>query len=93
MKRYAGYNLRMGGGNVSGKEAGYQSYLLRLWQDHCGTPLGARGEAPVGHMDDKAVWRASLESSLTGEKQRFSNLDSLFTFLRRQTSVVSEKGE
>ena len=44
-------------------------------------------------MEDKAVWRASLESSLTGEKQRFPNLDSLFTFLRRQTSVVSEKGE
>lgn len=93
MEQYTGDNLNMGGGVVSGKEAGYQSYLLRLWQDNSGRPLCSRDEATPGHIEDKAVWRASLESSLTGEKQSFASLDSLFTFLRRQTSVVSEKGD
>ena len=48
------------------------SFLLRLWQDN--------GE-------DKPVWRASLQSSLGGEREGFASLDELFTFLRRQAGM------
>ena len=46
----------------------YLSYLLRLWR-----------------VDkEEAVWRASLESPLTGERIGFASLDALFDFLRQQ---------
>jgi hypothetical protein len=48
---------------------GYLSYLLRLWQS------GRKG---------KAVWRASLESPMTGERLGFANLKELFAFLETQ---------
>ncbi len=48
----------------------YFSYLLRLWR--------------VG--TEKAVWRASLESPLTGERIGFASLDALFAFLLQQTN-------
>jgi hypothetical protein len=48
----------------------YLSYLLRLWQ----TSDGA-----------KQVWRASLESPGTGERQGFASLSDLFDFLQAQT--------
>ena len=48
----------------------YLSYLLRLWR--------------VG--TEKAVWRASLESPLTGERIGFASLDALFAFLLQQTN-------
>ena len=50
----------------------YLSYLLRLWR--------------VG--EEEATWRASLESSHTGERKGFASLDDLFGFLREQTGVV-----
>ncbi|MCA9927826.1 MAG: hypothetical protein KC419_05100 [Anaerolineales bacterium] len=51
-------------------ENGYASYLLRLWQ-----------------ADDNGemLWRVSLESSQTGQKWVFANLDELMAFLRKQT--------
>jgi hypothetical protein len=45
----------------------YVSYLLRLWQ--------------TGN-EEKAVWRASLENPLTGERQGFASLDELIAFLK-----------
>jgi hypothetical protein len=48
----------------------YLSYLLRLWQ------TSDRG---------KQVWRASLESPGTGERQGFASLEDLFNFLQAQT--------
>lgn len=48
---------------------GYLSYLLRLWQS------GRR---------DKAVWHASLESPMTGERLDFASLKELFAFLATQ---------
>ena len=48
----------------------YLSYLLRLWR--------VSGE-------EKAVWRASLESPHTGERRGFANLADLFTFLEKET--------
>lgn len=56
----------------------YLTYLLRLWR--------MRGEGVAG-------WRASLAAPGSGERHGFTSLDDLFLFLRRQTSVVSEKGD
>ncbi|MBN1979075.1 MAG: hypothetical protein JW918_16870 [Anaerolineae bacterium] len=50
----------------------YLSYLLRLWR--------------VDGKDAESVWRASLESSRTGERMVFARWDDLFDFLREQTS-------
>ena len=51
------------------------SYLLRVWTvDQNGTQ----------------IWRASLESPQTGERLGFPDLDTLFAFLRQQTSTTSE---
>jgi hypothetical protein len=51
---------------MSEERDGYQAYLLRLWRVPC------RG---------KWQWRASLESSRTGERQLFAGLEQLFAFL------------
>jgi hypothetical protein len=51
------------------KQPRYLSYLLRLWQ----TSDGAR-----------QVWRASLETPGTGERQGFANLKDLFNFINAQ---------
>jgi len=48
----------------------YRAYLLRLWPMRSGQDL---------------VWRASLESPLSGERWAFVGLDGLFAFLREQT--------
>ena len=58
---------------MSREQRGYVSYLLRLWQ------IRSEGEL---------VWRASLESSLTGERKGFANLGDLFDFLQEQTGAV-----
>jgi hypothetical protein len=34
-----------------------------------------------------APWRASLQNASTGERRGFSDLESLFTFLRTQTDA------
>ena len=47
----------------------YTSYLLRLWQAE------SQGEL---------VWRASLESPGTGERQGFAGLKDLFDYLEAQ---------
>jgi hypothetical protein len=80
----------MGGGVVSGQQSGYLSYLLRLWQENSGELVCSRDEASLGRTEDEAVWRASLESSLTGKVHGFASLDDLFSFLRRKTRVVSD---
>ena len=46
----------------------YLSYLLRVWRES-----GKQGSR----------WRASLESSLTGVRTSFGDLEGLFAFLRR----------
>jgi hypothetical protein len=55
---------------------GYLSYLLRLWQSG---------------RKDKSVWRASLESPMTGERLDFTNLQDLFTFLEAQTDSAASQ--
>ena len=51
---------------MSEKPEGYQTYLLRLWN------VQVKG---------KRQWHASLESPHTGERQLFSSLEQLFTFV------------
>lgn len=53
----------------------YLSYLLRLWQS--------------GHKG-KAVWRASLESPMTGERLGFASLKELFAFLETQAEEAEQ---
>lgn len=62
----------------------YLSYLLRLWQ------ADAPGQDP---RPGPPEWRGSLESSLTGERLGFANLEELFVFLQRQTGMAAEVGE
>jgi hypothetical protein len=54
----------------------YHSYLLRLWQTSNGK---------------KQIWRASLESPGSGERQGFANLQDLFDFLQTQTEPQDEE--
>lgn len=54
----------------------YQSYLLRLWRVD-------EGENGV---------QASLESTHTGERRGFANLEVMLDFLRRQMAAQSERG-
>ena len=65
---------------MSKERPDYLSYLLRLWRD-------------IHRSEGRAVWRASLESSLTGERQGFNSLDDLFAFLRQKTRVVMDGAE
>jgi hypothetical protein len=60
---------------MSREQRRYTSYLLRLWQ------MGSEGEL---------VWRASLESPHTGERQGFANLADLFTFLEQELSHAAQ---
>ena len=56
-----------------GKEPGdYQSYLLRLWRVS---------------DDEEPAWRASLQSSRSGEQVGFDSLEELFEYLRGKTGV------
>jgi len=61
-------------------QPGYLSYLLRLWQ------VDTEGS---GSQVGGAVWRTSLESSLTGERLGFASLDELIEFLQQQMGSVA----
>jgi hypothetical protein len=51
----------------------YESYLLRLWEsDEAG----------------QLIWRASLESTETGERHGFADLISLFTYLETVSQTL-----
>jgi hypothetical protein len=53
----------------------YLSYLLRLWQESAGGPLGS----------DAPLWRASLESPQSEQRKGFASLVDLFAFLEKET--------
>lgn len=61
----------------------YLSYLLCLWR--------ASGAGGLDGMGGKAVWRASLENTRTGERRGFAGLDALFDFLQKQTGERVEE--
>jgi hypothetical protein len=52
-------------------EPEYLSFLLRLW------PVTQEG---------RTIWRASLESSQTGERFGFSDIEALFYFIEHSLS-------
>ncbi|MDX1415508.1 MAG: hypothetical protein R3293_15040 [Candidatus Promineifilaceae bacterium] len=53
---------------------GYVSYLLRLWQVQ---------------ENDHWLWRASLESSQSGQKWFFANLEDLMRFMYTKASELA----
>ena len=57
-----------------GEQPDYQSYLLRLWR--------------VGEGEDEV--QASLQSTHTGERRGFANLEAMLDFLRGQMAAQSE---
>jgi hypothetical protein len=60
---------------MANKQQRYLSYLLRLWQTS---------------DDGEQVWRASLESPGTGERQGFASIEDLIVFLRDRTKAGVE---
>ena len=54
---------------VTQEDQRYLSYMLRLWQTS---------------SDGEQIWRASLESPGTGERQGFAGLKDLFDYLEAQ---------
>jgi hypothetical protein len=67
----------------------YFSYLLRLWREDEDDMLHQVDESP-DRSESRPIWLASLESSLTGQRQGFANLADLFAFLRQLTGTVSD---
>jgi hypothetical protein len=55
-------------------ERDYASFLLRLWRTQ---------------EDGQFVWRASLESTVEGERLNFPRLEALLAFLEAQFSSRS----
>jgi hypothetical protein len=56
---------------MSDRRRGYVAYLLRLWQ--------------VGEAENMP-WRASLESTQTGQRQGFGSLPELFAYLENEVA-------
>ena len=54
---------------MSNTNEGYASFLLRLWR---------------AQEHGRPIWRASLESTQTGQCQNFTNLECLIAFLKNQ---------
>ena len=69
---------------MDGQAQHYVSYLLRLWRVSGGAQPFVPGEA---------VWRASLEHPLTGERVGFATLDDLVEYLRNQVDASASTGE
>jgi hypothetical protein len=63
---------------MSTEQQRYFAYMLRLWQVS---------------SDGKPIWRASVESPHTGERQGFANLQMLFAFLEGQTGGQLKRKE
>lgn len=60
------------------RKSGYQSFLMRLWQER---------------VAGRLVWRASLHSTATGETQVFTSLESLLLFLTNQFPEEEEPSD
>ncbi len=58
---------------LSSTPESYQSYILRLWRFD---------------RDGQSLWRASLESPLTGEHHVFASPQALLEFLAEQAPVT-----
>ena len=67
----------------------YFSYLLRLWRES-DKEMPHQIDESSDHTEKRPIWLASLQSSLTGQRKGFANLEDLFAFLRQQTGAVSD---
>jgi hypothetical protein len=56
----------------------YLSYLLRLWRVDDDDESGG---------EESALWRASLQSAHSGERQTFASLDEVVDYLQEQMGV------
>jgi hypothetical protein len=68
------------------KRTDYLSYLLRLWRV---------SSVERARRDDsgQAVWRASLQETLSGDRTNFASLDDLVAFLQHQICDVLNEDE
>lgn len=60
------------------KRKNYLAYMLRLWQDQ---------------NEGSAVWRASLESPLSGERIGFASLEALCEFIVQRAGWSSDPAD
>jgi hypothetical protein len=58
------------------EQPGYLAYMLRMWRVD---------------TEEGTVWRASVESSHTGERHGFANLELLFAFLEEKTGELAQR--
>lgn len=58
-----------------GVEAGYLSYMLRVWRVRVG---------------GQETWRASLENPRTGQRLGFAGLPEVFSYLQERTGRAAE---
>ncbi len=58
------------------EEAGYRSFLLRLWRVK---------------KDSEYTWRASLENPRTAQKYNFASLEALCEYLLKFNSVAEDE--
>ena len=59
------------------EQRGYLSYLLRLWRVE---------------VNERTVWRASLECPHTGEQSGFADVEALCRYLRVETEQEDTAG-
>ena len=60
---------------MSSEQRGYLAYMLRMWRVNDGR---------------NSVWRASVESPHSGERQGFANVELLFAFLEEKTGELAQ---
>lgn len=61
---------------MSQKESTYLAYLVGLW---------------LVENDEQTGWRATLENAHTGERQGFSSLEGLLSYLDTTTGTISKR--
>jgi hypothetical protein len=79
----------------------YLSYLLRLWRVNSGgavLPGKAGGRTHHGGDGRDAnptgvVWRATIESPISGERASFAHLDDLIDYLRQHTDTMADENK
>jgi hypothetical protein len=64
------------------QELGDYSLILRIWQE--------KGEVLRGGVEEKSIWRASLENPHTGERVGFDNMEDLCSYIKKHTKSKHE---
>ncbi len=81
---------------MSEESRDYASYLLRLWRVDQAPQIDAAEWTGALNFRASTAWRASLESTQTGERKNFGSLEELLAFLRSgfgaQIDIMSGSG-